>query len=261
MNSLNNKVAVVTGAASGIGKAIALKLAQEGANVVIVDLNLTAAEKAAREIETECKIKALALAVNVADEQQVIDAMDKVMATFQRIDILVNNAGIQIISPIVDFDYQQWKKVIDVNLNGMFLMTKYALKPMQAQRSGNIVFVGSVHSFEASKNKGAYVASKHATLGLMRAVAKENAEFNIRANLIAPGFVLTPLVEKQIPEQAQQLNMSEEGVIKNVLLKNTVDNQFTTLEEVADAVYYFAQIDNNSVTGQSLIVSHGWHMA
>jgi 3-hydroxybutyrate dehydrogenase len=257
---LLNKVAIVTGAGGGIGRAIAEKLAEKGANIVLADINLENAQNTAKIIEQNYAVNTLALSVNVADETQVIDGFQQIITTFGQIDILVNNAGIQIISSVAEFEFEQWKKVIDINLNGMFLMTKYALREMEKQHSGNIVYIGSVHSFEASKNKSAYVASKHATLGLMRSVAKEYADKNIRANLVAPGFVLTPLVEKQIPEQAKQLGITEEEVINNILLKNTVDNKFTTLAEVADAVYFFAATQNNSLTGQSLIVSHGWHM-
>lgn len=261
MQDLLNKVAIVTGSASGIGKGAALKLAQQGANVVIADLNQAAADAAAQHITTETGIKAIGISVDVSCEEAVKSTIAKTLETFGRIDILVNNAGIQIISSVADFEFSQWKKVIDINLHGMFLMTKYCMQQMIKQNSGNIVFVGSVHSFEASLNKSAYVASKHATLGLMRAVAKEGAHHNIRSNLVAPGFVLTPLVEKQIPEQAEQLGISEEEVVKNVMLKNTIDGIFTTVEEVADAVYFFAKADSNAFSGQSLIVSHGWHMA
>jgi 3-hydroxybutyrate dehydrogenase len=131
---------------------------------------------------------------------------------------------------------------------------------MYAAASGSIVYIGSVHSKEASALKAAYVTAKHGLLGLARVVAKEGAKHNVRANVVCPGFVRTPLVEKQIPEQARALGISEAEVIKNVMLKGTLDGQFTSVEEVAEAVLYFAGATSNALTGQSLIVSHGWFM-
>lgn len=258
---LSNKVAVVTGAAGGIGYAIALRLAQAGASIAILDLQAEAAQSAAEKITQATNQKAIGISVDVSSEEGVISAVKHVVDQFGQLDILVNNAGIQIISPVAEFEFSAWKKVIDINLHGMFLMTKYCMQQMQKQQTGNIIYIGSVHSFQASLNKSAYVASKHATLGLMHAVAKEGAKDNIVANLVAPGFVRTPLVDKQIPEQAKQLNMTEEEIIKKVMLKDTVDGEFTTAEDVAEAVCFFAASKTKALTGQSLVVSHGWHMA
>jgi 3-hydroxybutyrate dehydrogenase len=131
---------------------------------------------------------------------------------------------------------------------------------MYAAASGSIVYIGSVHSKEASALKAAYVTAKHGLLGLARVVAKEGARHNVRANVVCPGYVRTSLVEKQIPEQARQLGISEADVIKNVMLKGTLDGQFTRVEDVAEAVLYFAGATTNALTGQSLIVSHGWFL-
>ncbi len=256
------KTALITGAGSGIGQTIAETFAQQGMNIVIADINLPNAKATADAINQQHKDCAIAIEVDVTNETMVQTCIKETVATFGRLDILVNNAGIQVISPLVEFEYDQWRKVIDIHLNGMFLMSKYAMTQMRSQspEGGNIVFVGSVHSFEASVNKSAYVSAKHAALGMVRSIAKEGANNQIRANLVAPGFVRTPLVDKQIPEQAKALNLSEEQVIQNVMLKNTADGEFTTSQQVAQAVLFFANADHNAFTGQSLIVSHGWHM-
>ncbi|MGV3278547.1 3-hydroxybutyrate dehydrogenase [Rickettsiales bacterium LUAb2] len=261
LNNLKNKVAIVTGAASGIGKEIAEKYAFYGAKVVIADLNIENAQKTATEITEKYKIESLAVAADVSDEKAVIAVVDKTIEKFGKIDILVSNAGIQVIAPIMDFDFANWKKVIDIHVHGTFLMTKYCMQQMKAKKNGGrIIVMGSVHSFEASKNKSAYVTAKHGLLGFVRAIAKEGAEYNISSNLIGPGFVKTPLVEKQIPEQAKSLGISEEEVIKKIMLGETVDGEFTTSEDIANVAAFLGAFNTNALTGQSLIASHGWHI-
>ena len=147
-----------------------------------------------------------------------------------------------------------------VHLDGAFLTTKACLKHMYPAKSGSIIYIGSVHSKEASVLKAPYVTAKHGLLGLARVVAKEGAKHNVRANVVCPGFVRTPLVDKQIPEQAKVLGITEEEVVRNVMLKETVDGEFTTVEDVAEAVMYFAGAKTNALTGQSIVVSHGWFM-
>ena len=151
--------------------------------------------------------------------------------------------------------------MLAIHLDGAFLTTKACVKHMYKQNSGVLLYMGSVHSHEASPLKSAYVAAKHGLLGLARTMAKEGGKHNVRANVICPGFVLTPLVEKQIPEQAKELGISEERVIKEVLLGETVDKEFTTLEDVAEVALFLAAFKTNAMTGESLLVSHGWHMA
>ncbi|TWS98445.1 3-hydroxybutyrate dehydrogenase [Reyranella sp. CPCC 100927] len=259
MSRFDGKVAIITGAASGIGKEIALRFAAEGGIPVIADLNLEAATATASEIKGKGS-DALAIAMNVVDEDAVNKGVADVMAKYGRIDVLVSNAGIQIVKPVVDFAFADWKKMLAIHLDGAFLTTKACLKPMYAAKSGSIVYMGSVHSKEASKLKAPYVTAKHGLIGLCKVVAKEGAEFNVRANVVCPGFVRTPLVDKQIPEQAKELGISEADVIKNVMLKETVDGQFTTTDDVADAVLFFAGARSNALTGQSMVVSHGWFM-
>jgi 3-hydroxybutyrate dehydrogenase len=259
MPRFTDKVALITGAASGIGKQIALRFAAEGGHAVIADLNIEAAQATAKEIGVKGP-EAFAVAMNVTDEAQVEAGVAATMQKFGRIDVLVSNAGIQIVKPVVDFAYADWKKLLSIHLDGAFLTTKACLKHMYAAKSGSVVYMGSVHSKEASVLKAPYVTAKHGLIGLCKVVAKEGAAYNVRANVVCPGFVRTPLVEKQIPEQAQELGITQEQVVKNVMLKDTVDGQFTTTDDVADAVLFFAGARTNVLTGQSLVVSHGWFM-
>jgi 3-hydroxybutyrate dehydrogenase len=259
MPRFDGKVAIITGAASGIGKEIAQRFAAEGGIAVIADLNLDAAKESAAEITAKSG-EALAVAMNVVDEDAVNKGVAAVIAKYGRIDVLVSNAGIQIVKPVVDFALTDWKKMLAIHLDGAFLTTKACLKHMYAAKSGSIIYMGSVHSKEGSKLKAPYVTAKHGLIGLCKVVAKEGAEFNVRANVVCPGFVHTPLVDKQIPEQARELHITEQQVIKTVMLNETVDGEFTTTDDVADAVLFFAGASTNALTGQSLVVSHGWFM-
>lgn len=259
MARFTNRVGIITGAASGIGKEIALRFAAEGGTPVIADLNLDAAQATADEIKAKGG-DAFAVAMNVTDEAQVEAGVAEVVAKYGRIDVLVSNAGIQIVHPFVDFPFADWKKLTSIHLDGAFLTTKACLKHMYAANYGRVVYMGSVHSHEASKLKVAYVTAKHGLLGMARVLAKEGAEHNVTANVVCPGFVRTPLVDKQIPEQAAALGITEDEVIRNVMLKDTVDGEFTTTDDVADAVLFFAGATSNVMTGQSLVVSHGWFM-
>jgi 3-hydroxybutyrate dehydrogenase len=259
-HDLNGKTAVVTGAASGIGKEIALTLARAGAAVAIADLNQAGAEAVAGEIE-QAGGKAMGVAMDVTNEEAVNQGIDRVAAAYGGIDILVSNAGIQIVNPIENFAYADWKKMQAIHVDGAFLTTKAALKHMyKGDRGGVVIYMGSVHSHEASPLKSAYVAAKHALLGLARVLAKEGAAHNVRSHVICPGFVRTPLVEKQIPEQAKELGISEEDVVKKVMLGDTVDGVFTTVEDVAQTALFLAAFPSAAFTGQSFVVSHGWYM-
>jgi len=198
--------------------------------------------------------------MDVTDESAVERGVTETMAKYGRIDVLVSNAGIQIVKPVVDFPFADWKKLLAIHLDGAFLTTKACLKHMYKAKSGSIVYMGSVHSKTASVLRAPYVTAKHGLLGLCRLVAKEGAPYNVRANVVCPGFVRTPLVDKLIPQQAKELGISEEDVVKQVMLKDTVDGEFTTTEDVAEAVLFFAGFKTNALTGQSLLVSHGWFM-
>jgi 3-hydroxybutyrate dehydrogenase len=255
---LDGKVALVTGAASGIGLAIAKRYVEAGARVAIADLNADGAAAAAKEIGD--KKTAIGIAMDVSKEDQVNAGIEQTVKAFGRIDILVSNAGIQIVYPIEEFPFADWKKMLAIHLDGAFLATKACVKYMYPQKSGALLYMGSVHSHEASPLKAAYVTAKHGLLGLSRVMAKEGAAHGVRANVICPGFVKTPLVEKQIPEQAKELGISEERVVKEIMLAETVDKEFTTVEDVADVALFLAAFKTNALTGQSICVSHGWHM-
>lgn len=259
--NLNGKVALITGAASGIGKQIACVFAQAGAAVAIADINLEAAQRTAEEIKAGGG-QALGVAMDVTSEEAVNAGTQAVVDAFGHLDILISNAGIQIVKPIVDFSFADWKKMQAIHVDGAFLTTKAALGHMyKDNRGGIVIYMGSVHSHEGSPLKSAYVAAKHALLGLTRVLAKEGAEHNVRAHIICPGFVRTPLVDKQIPEQAKELGISEEEVVKRVMLGRTVDGVFTTVEDVAQTALFLATFPSAALTGQSFIVSHGWYMS
>ncbi len=258
--SLKGKVALVTGAASGIGRECVLNMAAKGAKVVIADLSLEKGNLVVDEIK-KAGGEAMAVAMDVCDEVQVNAGIDACVKAFGGIDILVSNAGIQIVYPIEEFPFADWKKLLSIHLDGAFLTTQAAIKHMYAAgKGGKIIYMGSVHSHEASKLKSAYVTAKHGLLGLARVVAKEGGPHGVSANVVCPGFVRTPLVEKQIPEQAAELHITEDEVIKNVMLKDTVDGQFTTVDDIAETVAFLAGTETNAITGQSIIVSHGWFM-
>ena len=257
---LQDKVAIITGAASGIGKEIAQVFAREGAKVVIADLNQAAADAAAREIQ-EARGTAMAVAMDVTNEAAVDGGVQKVADAYGTIDILISNAGIQIVKPLEDFAFADWRKLLAIHLDGAFLTTRACVRHMyKSGHGGTVIYMGSVHSKEASPLKAPYVTAKHGLIGLCKVVAKEGAKYGVRANVICPGFVRTPLVEKQIPEQAKTLGITEEQVIKNVMLKETVDGEFTTTDDVARVALMFAAFPTNALTGQSLVVSHGWFM-
>jgi len=203
----------------------------------------------------------MSVAMNVTDEAQVDAGVASVVAAYGGVDILISNAGIQIISALVDLKYEDWRKLVAIHLDGAFLTTRACMRAMvRGRRGGTIIYMGSVHSHEASPLKAPYVAAKHALIGLAKVVAKEGAKDGIRANVICPGFVRTPLVDKQIPEQAKALGITEAEVIKNVMLKETVDGEFTTTQDVAQTAVFLSAFPTNALTGQSITVSHGWHM-
>jgi 3-hydroxybutyrate dehydrogenase len=255
---LDGKVAIVTGAASGIGHGIAKRFVEAGGRVVIADIKLDQAEQAARQLGGTDK--AIAVEMDVTSEDAVNKGVAQAVSSFGTVDILVSNAGVQIVHPVEEFPFSEWKKMLAIHLDGAFLTTKACLPHMYKQKFGSIIFMGSVHSKEASPLKSAYVTAKHGLLGLARVIAKEGAEHGVRANVICPGFVKTPLVEKQIPEQAKTLGISEKEVVERIMLGETVDKEFTTIEDVAEVALLFAAFPTNALTGQSLVVSHGWYM-
>jgi len=257
---LDGKVALVTGSASGIGRAIAGVYAEAGCAVALADLNGPGAEAAAAAINAAGG-RAIAVAMDVTDELQVEAGFDACTAAFGGIDIVVSNAGIQMVKPVQDFTFDEWRRMIGIHLDGAFLCTRAALRRMYAAgRGGCLLYMGSVHSKEASALKAPYVSAKHALVGLAKAVAKEGGPQGVRTNVICPGFVKTPLVVAQIPELARRHGISEDEVVRTIMLKDTVDGVFTTVEDVAQTALFLAAFPSAALTGQSVIVSHGWHM-
>lgn len=256
---LENRVALITGAARGIGRAIAERYAREGARVAVADIDVQGCAETVAAIQAAGG-QALAVPMDVTDEQAVEAGVQAIVAAWGSLDIALANAGVQHIDPLDKLAYSDWRRVLNVHLDGAFLITRAALQQMYAGNGGTVLYMGSVHSLEASPLKAPYVAAKHGMLGLCRAVAKEGAAHGVRSNIICPGFVRTPLVDKQIPEQARELGISEEAVIRDVMLKNTVDGQFTSLEDVAELAVHLAAFPSLALTGQSIVVSHGWHM-
>ena len=258
--SLEDKVILITGAAQGIGYNLAKGFAQRDAKIVLTDINLQQAQAAADSLQISNE-KLLPLAMNVTDENAVEQSIDEAVNKFGRIDVLINNAGIQHVAPIDQCEFADWKRVMAVHLDGAFLTTRACLRHMYASTNGgSIIYMGSVHSKLASPLKAPYVAAKHGLLGLSRAVAKEGAKHNVRSNVICPGFVRTELVEKQIPQQAADLGISEEEVVKEIMLGNTVTGEFTEAEDITNVALFLADFTSHALTGQSIIVSHGWHM-
>ena len=258
---LDGKVAIVTGAASGIGRAMAHRFAAEGANVVIADLDQARPESAAAEIAATTRGHVMGLAMDVTDEDSVESGVARTIREYGGVQILCSNAGNQIIGGIHELAFSDWKKVLAVHLDGSFLTTRACLRHMYASgKGGCIIYTGSVHSKLASVLKAPYVTAKHGILGLCRAVAKEGAPHGVRAHVMCPGFVRTPLVEKQIPEQARILNITAQDVVEKVMLKDTVDKQFTSTDEIAETAVFLAEQTTLALTGQSIMLSHGWFM-
>jgi 3-hydroxybutyrate dehydrogenase len=226
---------------------------------VIADLHLPAAQAAADEINRAGGI-AMGIEMDVSGEPAVNAGVAAAVERFGGVDILVSNAGIQIVKAVDQFPFIEWKRMLAIHLDGAFLTTKACLRYMYEAKHGAIIYIGSVHSKEASLLKAPYVTSKHGLVGLCKVVAKEGARHGVRANVVCPGFVRTPFVDKQIPEQARELGISEDEVVHNVMLRDTVDGEFTSTEDVAAAALFFAAAKTNALTGQSLIVSHGWFM-
>ena len=256
---LEDRVAIITGAGRGIGRGLAEQYAREGARVAVADLEAATAEDAAAAIR-DAGGEAIAVTMDVTDENAVDSGVQRVIDTWGRLDIAIANAGVQHIEALDKLSLANWRKVTAVHLDGAFLLTRAALRHMYQGGGGTLLYMGSVHSLEASPLKSPYVAAKHALLGLCRSVAKEGAAHGVRSHIICPGFVRTPLVEKQIPEQARELGISEDEVVRNVMLKNTVDGEFTTVEDIARLATDLAAFPSAALTGQSFVVSHGWHM-
>jgi len=260
--SLADHVAIVTGSTSGIGHALADALASQGARIILNGLGDPAA------IETTRAGMAAAHGVEVryhgADmtkPAEIADMVDFARREFGRLDILVNNAGVQFVSPIEDFPIDKWDQIIAINLTSAFHATRAAVPIMKAQKRGRIVNIASAHALVASPFKSAYVAAKHGILGLTKTVALETATFGITTNAICPGYVKTPLVEAQIADQAKSRGISEEAVMRDVILAAQPTKEFVTFDQLAGLLLYLVSDAGASVNGASLSVDGGWTAA
>lgn len=256
---MEKKSALITGAASGIGRACTIRMAREGYCVAIADVNLASAEALAEELRAQ-SLEAIAVRMDVSDEGEVEAGFDRMMEAFGSCDLVMSNAGIQIVHPFDAYPFEDWKKMMAIHADGAFLVSRAAFRRMKASgKGGRIVFTGSVQSFVGSKLKEPYNFAKHGVAGLAKSIAREGAEYGIYTYTICPSFIKTPLVEKQIPEQAASLGISEESVVRDIMLRDTVDGVFTTVEDVADMLAFLAK-DQGALTGQSLRLTHGWAM-
>jgi 3-hydroxybutyrate dehydrogenase len=256
---LKNKTAVVTGSTSGIGLAIARALAKEGANITINGFGeASAIEKERAGIEKEFGIKAAYSPADMTKPDEIAAMIATAEGTFGSVDILVNNAGIQHVSPIEDFPIEKWNQIIEINLSSAFHAIRAAVPGMKKRKWGRIISTASAHSLVASPFKVAYVAAKHGIAGITKTVALEVATHGITVNCISPGYVWTPLVEKQIPDTMKARNMTEEQVKQEVMLAAQPTKQFVTVDQVASLAVYLCSDAASQITGANLSIDGGW---
>ena len=256
---LSGKSAIVTGSTSGIGLGIARGLAAHGANIMLNGFGDPKEIEIIREdIANGHNIKVLYSGANMADANEIGDMMTLAQHEFGAVDILVNNAGIQYVAPIEEFPVEKWDAIIAINLSSTFHTTRLALPGMKQRSWGRIVNIASAHALVASPFKSAYVAAKHGIAGLTKTAALEVAEHGITVNAICPGYVMTPLVEKQIPEQAKARGITEQQVISDVLLAAQPTKRFVTVEELSALVNFLCTDGAKSITGTTLPVDGGW---
>jgi 3-hydroxybutyrate dehydrogenase len=264
---MDRLIAIVSGGGSGIGRAAARRYVKEGARVCVADINESAAHQVAQELnnkdDQDDNERAFGLRVDVTSEEDIKAAFSETRHRFNApTNCVVSNAGVQSIAPIVEIELAQWQHMLAVHLSSSFLFTRELMRQMAEfeQREAAILYMGSVHSHEASVNKAPYVSAKHGLMGLCRTAAKEGGAAGLRANVVCPGYVYTPLVAEQIPKTAARLNITEEQVISDVMLSNTVDSQFTTVDDIAQLCVDLVKFPSAALTGQSFIASHGWVM-
>ena len=257
--NLTSKAAVVTGSTSGIGLAIARALAAEGANVLLNGFGQADEIEALRRgIEGEFGVKALYSPADMSKPKEIAQMIAEAEAAFGSVDVLVNNAGIQHVSPVEDFPPEKWDAVLAINLSAVFHATRAAIPGMKARKWGRIINTASAHSLVASPYKSAYVAAKHGVAGFTKTIALEVAAQGITVNCISPGYVWTPLVERQIPDTMKARNLTREQVINDVLLEAQPTKQFVTVDQVAALALFLCREEASAITGANLSVDGGW---
>ncbi|CAM5308370.1 D-beta-hydroxybutyrate dehydrogenase OS=Afipia felis OX=1035 GN=bdhA_1 PE=3 SV=1 [Afipia felis] len=262
MTSLAGKTAVITGSTSGIGLAYARTLAKAGANIVLNGMGEAAdIEKERSGIEREFGVKAVHSPADMTKPAEIAEMVALGEKTFGAVDILINNAGIQFVSPVEEFPLDKWDAIIAINLSSAFHAIRAAVPGMKARGWGRIINTASAHSLVASPFKSAYVAAKHGIAGLTKTVALELATFKITCNAISPGYVWTPLVERQVPDTMKARNMTREQVIKDVMLLAQPTKEFVTSEQVAALALYLCGDDASQITGANLSIDGGWTAA
>lgn len=260
--SLKTRSALVTGSTSGIGLACARALAKEGANVCLNGFGEAAAIEAERTaIEREFGVRCIYDAADMSKPAEIAAMVATAEAAFGGIDVLVNNAGVQFVSPVEDFPPEKWDQIIAINLSSAFHAIRAVTPGMKQRRWGRIVNTASAHSLVASPFKAAYVAAKHGVVGLTKTVALELATFGVTANCISPGYVWTPLVEKQIPDTMKARGLSREDVIEKVLLAAQPTKQFVTVDQVAAALVFLCSDAASQITGANISMDGGWTAA
>jgi 3-hydroxybutyrate dehydrogenase len=256
---LKGKTALVTGSTSGIGLGIARALAREGANIVLNGFGDPAEiERIPGRIATEFGVQTLYSPADMSKPDQIAEMVAQAVELFGALDVLVNNAGIQHVAPVEEFPIEKWDAIIAINLSSAFHTIRAAVPQMKTRRWGRIINVASAHSLVASPFKGAYVAAKHGLVGLTKTVALELATFGTTANCISPGYVWTPLVERQIPDQMKTRNMTEEQVNRDVLLAAQPTKEFVTIDQVASLAVYLCSDAASAITGANLPIDGGW---
>jgi 3-hydroxybutyrate dehydrogenase len=259
MSQLKNKTALVTGSTSGIGLAIAHALAKAGANIMLNGFgDIKEIEALKNMLQKTYHVTVGYSAADVADKAALEKMVADTIQLFGRFDILVNNAGIQYVAPIIEFPDEKWEAILSINLTSAFRLSKLALPYMIKGDWGRIVNIASAHGMVASPFKSAYVAAKHGLVGLTKTVALEMAESNITCNVVCPGYVKTPLVEKQIAEQAKAYKISEDQVIKDVLLQAQPNKKFIKPENLADLVVFLCSDSAEGMTGEVIAMDGGW---
>lgn len=259
MTNLKNKTALVTGSTSGIGLAIAEALAKAGANIMLNGFGDAAEIEALKNtLQKNYHVSVHYSAANVADKSALETLVAEINHLFGSLDILINNAGIQHVAPLIEFPDDKWEAILAINLTSAFRLSKLALPYMLKANWGRIVNIASAHGMVASPFKSAYVAAKHGLVGLTKTIALEMAETNITCNVVCPGYVKTPLVEKQIMEQAKAHKISADQVIKEVLLKSQPNKKFIKPENLADLVVFLCSDSAEGMTGEVIAMDGGW---